>query len=71
MFAALGIGAAIPIIHLALYEGFFKDPTDLFSTAPSVIYYLLAGVSYLSGLYLYTSRFPECMRPGIIFFIFN
>lgn len=69
MYGGLGIGAAIPIIHLILYESFFKDPKDMYSTVPSVIYYLLAGISYLGGLYIYTFRFPERLKPGIYFYL--
>ena len=65
MYGGLGIGAAIPIFHLILYESFFKDPNDLYTTVPSVVYYVFVGISYLGGLYIYTYRFPERLKPGI------
>ncbi len=30
----------------------------------SVVYYVLLGVSYLLGLYIYGIKFPECCKPG-------
>jgi len=69
MYGGLGIGAAIPIVHLILYESYFKDPSDMYSTGPSVIYYVLVGVFYLGGLYIYTVRAPERFKPGNLLLI--
>jgi adiponectin receptor len=62
MYASLGIFAAIPLIHLIYNEIFQKN--DTFSVANSVPYYLLMGICYLGGLYIYAKRCPEKYRPG-------
>jgi len=63
MYGSLGIFAALPLIHLAIQEGFLNTG-DVYSTLPSLIYYLAMGASYLSGLAIYTIKCPEKYNPG-------
>ncbi len=80
MYAILGIGAAVPMIHLSILEynhqqllaagGINAANVDTYSSASSYIYYVLMGVSYLSGLYIYTKRCPEKYKPGDLFSFF-
>jgi len=53
----------IPITHLLINDFFFSEG-DNFSFTNSLHYYLLLGVSYLVGLYIYTVRCPERHYPG-------
>ena len=65
MYGGLGISATLPIMHLLFYEYFYKDSKDLYSTAPSIIYYIMMGVSSLGGLFIYTKKYPDIIFPGI------
>ena len=62
MYAGLGTSAALPMIHVAIYELFFSQ--EKYSSSMSFIF--MMGVSYLVGLYIYTVRWPEKHKPGII-----
>ncbi|EGR33039.1 hypothetical protein IMG5_063250 [Ichthyophthirius multifiliis] len=63
MYASLGIFAAVPMLHLCIYE-YMGHSNDSFLIINSVPYYLLMGVCYLGGLTIYAKRCPEKYKPG-------
>jgi predicted membrane channel-forming protein YqfA (hemolysin III family) len=55
IYGGFGLFNIIPITHLLINDFFFSEG-DNFSFASSLHYYLLLGLSYLIGLYIYTVR---------------
>jgi len=67
MYFGLGTFAALPIIHLLIKEYLIQRSAtqdDTFSFVNSLGYYFLTVASYLLGLVIYLSKFPEKQRPG-------
>jgi len=65
MYGGLGVTAALPCIHL-LYNQAHKDIIpDAFVFDSETLWLLaLEGLSYLGGLAVYATRFPEKFFPG-------
>jgi adiponectin receptor len=64
LFGGYGVSMMIPISHLIINEVIYDNYGDPYIFSVSLPYYLLLGVSYLSGLYIYTVRCPERYNPG-------
>jgi len=64
MYGSLGVFAAFPMPHLIYLSWSRTDQNDHLDFSPSLPYYLAMGVSYLGGLIIYTSKWPEKCRPG-------
>jgi len=64
MYGALGIFAAVPGIHLVYLNMTASGINDNLDFLPSTPYYLSMGLSYLGGLAIYASKFPEKCCPG-------
>ena len=55
IYGGFGLFNIFPISHL-LINDFFFNQNDGFSFFSSLPYYIMIGVSYLFGLYIYTIR---------------
>ena len=64
MFGGYGLSMMIPLSHCLINEIVYDNYGDPFQFSGSFPYYILLGVSYLSGLYIYTVRCPERHNPG-------
>jgi adiponectin receptor len=64
MYGALGVFAAVPGIHLVYLNATAAGINDNLDFLPSTPYYLTMGASYLGGLAIYASKFPEKCLPG-------
>lgn len=64
MFAGYGLSMTIPLTHCLINEFVYDNYGDTFRFSGSLPYYILLGVSYLGGLYIYTVRCPERHNPG-------
>jgi len=64
MYGALGIFAAVPAFHLVYLNTTADGINDNLDFMPSYPYYLTMGFSYLGGLAIYASKFPENCLPG-------
>lgn len=57
-YGGFGVSLVIPLTHAFINEYFYHNYGDSFSMLNSVLEYLLTGLSYLFGLYVYTVRCP-------------
>jgi len=64
MYASLGAFAAFPMPHLIYLSWTRTEQNDHLDFSPSLPYYLAMGASYLGGLVIYTSKWPEKCKPG-------
>ncbi len=55
IYGGFGLFNIIPLTHLIINDIYFSEG-DNFSFANSLHYYILLGVSYLFGLYIYSIR---------------
>lgn len=51
LFAMMGIGSAIPVIHIEYLSSF--PGSDILSAKSSMVWYLVMGFFYLGGLVIY------------------
>lgn len=58
LFIALGLGGALPILHLFILEG-YERPYEL-----GVKWLFASAALYIGGAILYSERFPERVWPG-------
>jgi len=65
LFLCLGLSTAIPFIHII----FFKHYTPGIIQNPVLINWILGGISYIFGVFIYMWRFPEKYWPGKFDFI--
>lgn len=64
MYGALGLFAAVPGTHLVYLNMTASGINDNLDFLPSTPYYLTMGISYLGGLAIYASKYPEKACPG-------
>lgn len=57
LYGGFGVFNIIPMSHLLINDFFFDNFGDTYSFSPSLPYYFMIGVSYLTGLYVYTVRY--------------
>ena len=60
LFLSLGVSAGIPIFHLLLFSDYLEGTIP----NPTFINWILGGLSYVFGCFIYASRFPEKHWPG-------
>lgn len=64
LYATFGGSLTIPMCHLLLNELIYGNYGDSFEFSSATPYYLLLGVCYLVGLYIYVAQCPERNNPG-------
>ncbi len=70
LFLSLGVSAGFPILHLVLFSDYLEGAIP----NPTLINWLIGGLCYAIGCFIYASRFPEKLWPGkfcIIVIILN
>ena len=63
MYLGFGAFCSVPLFHLIIKENFFYSD-DGYSTLNSFIYYILVGLSYTTGLFIFCKKFPENLGTG-------
>jgi adiponectin receptor len=60
LFLTLGLSTGFPLLHLALFGSHIAG----FEFAPTLLFWYLGGISYVTGALIYINRIPERFRPG-------